>query len=70
MASEQQRNAPKSAETDNGVYNAAYYGCLTAENPRNNIEIENTDAAPVDAAYYQKCKSDFIKHFVYRPSIK
>lgn len=69
-ASEKQRNAPKRAKTHNGVYDAAYYGGLTAENPCDNIEIENTDTAPVDTAYYQERKSNSIKHFVYRPFTK
>ena len=62
MASEEKWDTPQSTKTDDGVDDSDHNGCLAAEYPRYDIEIENTYATPVDTAYDKQRKSNFIKH--------
>ena len=48
--SEQQRNTPKTCESDQGVDDTAYNGTLSAENPCNEVEFEKPHKAPVNTS--------------------
>ena len=61
---EEQGNAPKSRQTDEGEDNSAEGGSLSAEKPAHKVELEQADRAPVQRAddnEYQRCS---VKHLV------
>ena len=47
VSSEQKRNAPQTRQTNYGVNQSAEQGTCPAEEPGNQIELENADEAPV-----------------------
>ena len=47
---EEQRNAPHARQSDYGIDDAGDHGGGPAAYPRNEIELEQTDAAPVQGA--------------------
>ena len=59
---EQQRNAPQSGNTDDGVDDAADGGSLTAANICHKVESEQTHKQPVDGADDRYDKGSTIKH--------
>ena len=60
---EEQRDAPQTGETDQGEDNAADGGGLTAKEPADEIEAENTDRAPVERADNAQDKSNSVHHY-------
>lgn len=62
VASEQQRNAPNTAQSHECVDYTTKNCGLTAEYPRDYVKAEQTDAAPVDCADNCEYKRDFVKH--------
>ena len=59
---EEQRNAPDSRQSDNGVNNSAYYSFLTSANPCNYIELEKSDTTPVKCADDGQYQCDSVKY--------
>jgi len=57
----QKADGPDGAQSDQCVHNAADNGIHTAEQPGDQIELENTDQSPVDSADDQQCQCDFIQ---------
>ena len=57
---EQQGNAPQGGEADKGVDHAGDRRGLSAAYPCDYVELEQTDAAPVDTADYRENKCDAI----------
>ncbi len=47
MSAEEQRNTPNAGKTDKRIDDAADDTALSAEQPSNQIELKNTDQAPV-----------------------
>ena len=62
VAAKQQRYAPERRETYERVYHAADCRRLSAADPRDDIEPEQADAAPVDAADYGQNKCDAVDY--------
>ena len=60
--SHQKRNAPNGTKTNKCVNDSADHTCLTAANPSNDIELENTDWTPVYTADNEKYQRNFVKH--------
>ena len=50
-SAKQQRDAPNTGKTYNRVDNAGEERGLSAADPRNNVKLKQTDAAPVERAY-------------------
>lgn len=59
---EEKGNAPNACKRDDGIYDAAEKRLLAAEEPRDDIEFEKADTAPVEAADDGEDKCDPIKH--------
>jgi len=53
LRTEQKRNTPETRERNKRVNDAAYKCVLTAEKPGNEVELEETDASPV------QCTDDY-----------
>ena len=47
---EKKRNTPNTCESDNCVDDSAENGILSAEDPGHNVELEKSDASPVERA--------------------
>jgi hypothetical protein len=62
VAAEKQRDAPKRGEADKRVYHSADCRRLSAADPCDDIEFEQADAAPVDAADYGQNKCDAVDY--------
>ena len=50
-SAKQQRNAPNACKSYNGVDDAAEQRGLSAADPGNEVELKQSDAAPVESAY-------------------
>ena len=59
---EEKGNAPNARKRDDGIYDAAEKCLLAAEEPRDDIELEKTDTAPVEAADDGEDECDSVKH--------
>jgi hypothetical protein len=46
----QQGDTPKTGKTDQGKNDSADHGALSAEQPRNQVKLENTDQTPVQTS--------------------
>ena len=57
---EEERDAPNACKSDNGVDDTADEGILTAAEPRNYVELEKTDATPVECSDDGEDESDSI----------
>ena len=57
----QKADGPDSGQSDQCVHNAADNGIHAAEQPGNQVKLENTDQPPVDSADDQQCQSYFIQ---------
>lgn len=61
-SAEQERNAPQTGQTDDGVNDPAEQCALTAKKPGNQIELENTYKTPVRASNDGQNQCQSIKH--------
>ena len=59
---EEQGDAPDGSQSDQGVDDAADNGRLAAEEPSHQVELEEADAAPVQAADDDKDQTDSVQH--------
>jgi hypothetical protein len=62
---EKERNAPNTRKRHERENNSGHKRARAAKEPRNNIEAEKTDTAPVKRAYYNKQKCYSIEHLIY-----
>ena len=60
--SEEEWYAPYSRKGNNGVYNSANQRVGTAEQPSNDVELEQTNTSPVKRTYYCQDKTNSVKH--------
>ena len=54
LSAKQKRNAPKTGQTDYGVYQAAEEGTGAAKQPSNKVKLKDPNEAPVQTAYYRQ----------------
>ena len=59
---EQQRDTPDTGQRNNGKNDPADHSGLSAEDPADDIKLEQTDGAPVDRSYDTKYKSYSVQH--------
>ena len=59
---EKKRNTPDPRKGYDRIYDPADQSILTAEDPRDDIEAEKTDASPVERAYDSKNKRNSVEH--------
>ena len=64
VISEKKRNTPETRKRNYRIDYSAYDRVLSAEQPGNQVKLENTDETPVERAKYGKDQTDFIKHFI------
>jgi hypothetical protein len=57
-----QRNTPYCRKCDKDVNHPADNGCRPAEKPSYNVNLKNSDKAPVKSAYNQQCQRKPIQH--------
>lgn len=66
--SEKKRNAPNARKSDKRVDNTADKSVLSAEDPRNDVELEKTDASPVKCADNSQKQRDSIHDHCISPN--
>jgi len=59
---EEKGNAPDARKCDEGVDNACNQGILTAADPRDEVELEKSDAAPVECADDNEYQGESVKY--------
>ena len=59
---EEQGDAPDTRQRDNGIDHAADGSALAAESPCHNVELKQSDAAPVDSADNHEDKRQSVQH--------
>jgi hypothetical protein len=64
LLAEQEGNAPQSGKTDDSVNNTTENCVLTAKDPGNQIELENTDQTPVNTADDRQDQRQNIQHLL------
>ena len=62
ISAKQERNAPQAGQTNQGVYQTAEQGTLTAEEPCHQVESENSHQAPVQTANNGNDRCNGIHH--------
>jgi hypothetical protein len=50
ISAKQKGNTPQACQTNDGVDDSAEQSILTTKNPGNQVELEDTDASPVQTA--------------------
>ena len=62
VLTEKQRDTPDCREGNENIDDSAHNAALTAADEADEVELENTDAAPVEAADNEQRKRDSVKH--------
>ena len=63
-SAEQQGDAPKTSQANQGINDSTKYGTLASKQPCNQVKLKNAHKTPVERTDDNKNQTNFIEHLI------